>query len=83
MSNVLHLLFDDIKLILVLLELVAVTLDQVAGGLVIVLANLLCPFARVVYVVFDSHSLILVGLLISAEHVIMASKVFGMWAPCA
>lgn len=78
-----HLLFDDIKLILVFPELVTVALDKVVGRLVIVIADLLCPFAGVINVAFDSLSLILVRLLISAEHVIMASEVFSMRTPYA
>lgn len=77
-----HSLFDNVELILLLLQLTAMGFDEQLGGLVIVLPDLLFPAARVVNVGCHSVSLLFIGIAIATQHVIVASQVLGMRSPC-
>jgi hypothetical protein len=74
-------LLNDIQLVSIPRHLIAMALDELAGGLVIVLADLLWPVTRTVDVAFDVVSLEPVLWLVSAEHVIMTRKIICMWSP--
>ena len=56
--------------------------DELVCCLIIILANLVRPTTVRINLLFDLILLVLMVRLVPTKHVILTSKVFGMWTPC-